>query len=162
MRCPRSVLPVIVLAALLGSAAPAAADITAFLGVSPTGGTRSAKGLAVGGGLLVVGFEFEYSSLSEDTEKLAPSLTTGMFNGMVQTPFAVARMQFYATLGGGIYREELGLASETNVGMNVGGGVKVTLVGPLRARFDYRVFKLAGSPIEGQYHRFYAGANLKF
>ena len=33
---------------------------------------------------------------------------------------------------------------ETNVGINVGGGVKMTLAGPLRLRLDYRVFTLKG------------------
>ncbi len=162
MRCPRLALSIAAIALLLSSAAPAAADITGFLGFSPTSGTRAARGVAVGGGFLIVGFEFEYSDISEDTEKQAPSLQTGMFNGLLQTPFAVAGMQFYATLGGGIYREELGLNSETNVGMNVGGGVKVKLIGPLRARFDYRVFNLHGAAINGTYHRFYAGANVSF
>ena len=31
---------------------------------------------------------------------------------------------------------------ETGFGTNVGGGVKIDLVGPLRLRLDYRVFKL--------------------
>ena len=43
-----------------------------------------------------------------------------------------------------------------------GGGVKIRLVGPLRVRVDYRVFKLTGSPLVDTYHRFYAGANLAF
>ena len=30
------------------------------------------------------------------------------------------------------------------MGINVGGGVKVNLAGPLRLRFDYRIFTLAG------------------
>jgi hypothetical protein len=71
-------------------------------------------------------------------------------------------MQFYATGGGGVYREELGVASQTDVAANLGGGVKVGLIGPLRARFDYRVFKLRGTPINDQYQRFYAGLNINF
>ncbi len=45
---------------------------------------------------------------------------------------------------------------------NFGGGAKIKLVGPLRVRLDYRVFKLQGSPLYETYHRFYAGANLSF
>ena len=30
--------------------------------------------------------------------------------------------------------------------MNTGGGVKITLLGPLRVRVDYRVFTLRGEP----------------
>ena len=146
----------------LGFAAPASADLTAFLGVSPTSGTRAAKGVAVGATFVIAGFEFEYSALSESIEKGAPSLRTGMFNGFLQTPIPIARMQFYGTLGGGLYREELGTESQTSIGVNVGGGVKVRLVGPLRARFDYRVFKLVNPQINDKYHRFYVGANLAF
>jgi len=150
------------LAALLAAPRVASADITAFLGLSPTSGTRAAKGLAVGGGLLVVGFEFEYSDISEDSEKGAPGLRTGMANVLVQTPIAVHGLQFYATAGGGFYAEDLGLASEKNFGVNIGGGVKAHLAGPLRLRVDYRVFKLGGTPVNDQYHRIYAGLNLAF
>jgi hypothetical protein len=52
--------------------------------------------------------------------------------------------------------------TETNVGVNVGGGVKMSLAGPLRLRLDYRVFTLKGSPRYATPQRFYAGINLKF
>ena len=45
---------------------------------------------------------------------------------------------------------------------NTGGGVKVSLTGPLKARFDYRVMKLRGSPLFPTLHRVYAGINLGF
>ena len=58
-----------------------------------------------------------------------------MFNGLVQTPRGVIPgAQLYATVGGGYYRvrfEPIDL-QETGVGTNVGGGVKITLAGPLR------------------------------
>lgn len=161
MRVPRFVA-VVVFALLLGLAQTASADITGFLGLSSTTATRGARGVAVGGGFLVVGFEFEYSDIVEDLEGGAPGLRTGMFNVLLQTPIPVARMQFYGTAGGGVYREELGVATETHVGWNLGGGVKVRLIGPLRARLDYRVFKLRGSPLNDRYQRFYAGANIGF
>lgn len=151
-----------VLTALLGVAGPASADITGFLGFSPTTANRGAKGLAVGGGFLVVGFEFEYATISEELSSGAPGLTSGMFNVLLQTPIPVARMQFYGTVGGGIYKEELGVVSETSFGTNIGGGIKLRLLGPLRARFDYRLFRLQGSPINTRYNRFYAGINLGF
>jgi opacity protein-like surface antigen len=138
------------------------ADLTAFLGVNPTPVSRPVRGLAAGVGLLIVGFEFEYASTGDDTVQGAPGLKTYMGNGLVQTPFPIAGMQFYATAGGGVYRESLGDASETHVGINVGGGVKMTLAGPLRLRLDYRVFTLQGSPRHGKPQRFYAGLNLKF
>jgi opacity protein-like surface antigen len=155
----------VALVALLGSGSRAYADITAFLGVTPTPSTRSARGIAVGLGLVIVGFEIEFSSTAEKTgsgTSGAPSLTTGMFNGYVQMPVAIKRMRFYGTAGGGIYRERLGSVQETNVGINVGGGVKVNLVGPLRLRLDYRVFQLRGHPLHAQSQRLYAGLNLTF
>jgi len=90
-----------------------------------------------------------------------------MFNGLVQTPIPIARMQFYGTAGGGVFRETLDLISgdrisETNVGINVGGGVKITLIGPLRLRLDYRVHTLRGTSLYSNPKRFYAGINLKF
>ncbi len=56
----------------------------------------------------------------------------------------------------------LGTLSETNFGINNGGGVKISLIGPVRARVDYRVFSLRGSPIEDTVQRLYVGVNLKF
>jgi hypothetical protein len=162
MHRPRLIVIAAVLAGLLGSAGPAAADITGFLGFSPTTATRGARGVAVGSGFLVVAFEFEYSSISQELSSGAPGLTSGMFNVLLQTPIPVAGMQFYGTVGGGIYKEELGVVSETSFGTNLGGGVKLRLIGPLRARFDYRLFKLQGSPINTRYNRFYAGLNVRF
>jgi hypothetical protein len=157
----RRLLPVsaFVVAALLGAAAPARADITAFWGVSPTPDTRSARGFAAGLSLIVLGFEFEYSNTAEDLVKGAPSLTTGMINGLVQTPTST---QFYLTAGGGVFRERLAGAGETFVGTNIGGGVKLNLAGPLRLRLDYRVFNLRGSPLHANPQRFYAGVNVAF
>ena len=148
--------------AVLGTPSPAAADITAFLGVNPTPTNRATKGFAVGTGLLVFGFEFEYAHAGEDLIEGSPSLRTFMFNGLVQTPVPIAGMQFYGTAGGGVYREKLDDDSETNVGINVGGGVKMTLVGPLRLRLDYRITTLKGDARYPRPQRFYAGINVKF
>lgn len=149
-------------AALVLLPSTASADFTAFLGVNPTPSSRVVRGLSLGVGLVIVGFEFEYANTSEDLDELAPGLRTFMFNGLVQTPVPIAGMQFYATAGGGGYRETLNDVSETHVGINVGGGVKMTLAGPLRLRLDYRVFTLQGDPRHSKPQRFYAGLNLKF
>jgi hypothetical protein len=111
--------------------------------------------------LLVVGFEFEYASTSEDTLALAPSLKTMSGNVSAQT-FGLPGFQLYVTTGLGGYRERLGSAQETNVVFNNGGGVKINLAGPLRARVDYRIFNLRGSPQHSTVHRLYAGLNLAF
>jgi Outer membrane protein beta-barrel domain len=142
--------------------AAASADITAFIGVNPTPDNRPVRGFAGGAGLLVVAFEVEYADSSEDLDEGSPRLRTFMGNGLVQTPVAIAGMQFYATAGGGVYRESLAGDGETHVGINVGGGVKMTLAGPLRLRLDYRVFTLQGDPRHSKPQRFYAGLNLKF
>jgi opacity protein-like surface antigen len=146
---------------LLLCPSPAAADLTAFLGVNPTPERRPVAGLAAGAGLVFVGFEVEYASTSEDDVLGAPGLRTFMVNGLLQT-LPLGGLQFYATAGGGIYRETLRDQSETSFGINVGGGVKMTLLGPLRLRLDYRVFTLRGDARHSSPHRFYAGLNLKF
>ena len=150
----------VLIALLIPSAAHA--DLTAFLGVNPTPVNRPVRGFAIGAGLLIVGFEFEYANTSDDEALAAPKLQTYMFNGLVQTPVPIAGLQFYATAGGGGYRESLFDTSETHVGYNVGGGVKWSLAGPLRLRLDYRVFTLQGEPRHSNPQRFYAGLNLKF
>jgi hypothetical protein len=153
---------VLAAALLLASASHARADATLFLGSTSTPAARQARGFAIGGGILVLGFEFEYSDTRESVEDAAPSLRTGMGNILFQTPGAIAGFQPYFTTGFGGYRETLNDRSETQLGGNVGGGVKVHLVGPLRARFDYRVFRLRGEPLHDVVHRLYVGANLNF
>ncbi len=153
---------VLALAGVLLAPVPAWADVTAFLGTNRTPTNRMVKGIAAGAGLLVAAFEVEYADTGEDPLDGAPKLRTLMFNGLAQTPFPVAGLQFYATAGGGVYRETLDALSETHLGMNVGGGIKMSLAGPLRLRFDYRVFTLRGSPVYSRPQRFYAGLNLKF
>lgn len=138
------------------------ADATLFLGNVADPSSRAVRGVALGVSLLVVGFEFEYSSTSEDPDDAAPSLRTGMANVFVQTPLAIAAIQPYLTIGAGGYRERLGDATATSVGMNTGGGVKVSLAGPVRLRVDYRRFVLAGNPISSRVDRLYLGVNLRF
>ena len=149
------------LAGCLVHAAPAHADATLFLGITPTPENRATRGFAVGLGLLVVGFEFEYANTVEDLAEAGPALTTGMGNVLLQTP-GIGGVQLYATAGGGLYKEQLAGRSETSVGLNTGGGIKVRLAGPLRIRLDYRAFRLQGDPLYKTYQRFYAGANLAF
>ena len=160
MRLCRSFL--LLLAVLLLVPARAAADATLFIGSTTTPENRLNRGFSIGAGLVIVGFEFEYANSSEEPDDLVPGLKTYMFNGLLQTPIPIAGMQFYGTAGAGVYHETLLDVSETNVGINVGGGVKVSLVGPLRLRFDYRVFTLQGDPRHQKPQRFYAGVNLKF
>jgi len=154
------VITLFTIAALGLRPAPAAADLTAFFGVTPKPDARNSRGFAIGMGLLIVGFEFEYSNTVEDALNAAPGLRTGMINGLLQTP--TSGMQFYLTAGGGFYRETYGELQETSFGTNLGGGVKARLAGPLRLRLDYRVFALRGNPVYTTSQRFYAGANIAF
>jgi hypothetical protein len=150
------------LVVLAASASPARADITAFLGLTPTPERHTLKGISAGAGLIVLGFEVEFAHIGEDTLANLPGLKTYSGNVLVQTPIPVMGTQFYGTAGAEGYRETLGAFQETHVGTNIGGGAKIKLVGPLRVRLDYRIFKLQGSPIHNVYQRFYVGANLKF
>jgi hypothetical protein len=154
--------PLILAVLLACMATPAFADATLFIGTSSTPANRQMKGFAFGIGLLVVAFEFEYANTSEEPLDAAPALRTGMGNILLQTPFAIMGLQPYFTSGGGVYRETLDTRQETNFGVNSGGGVKISLVGPIRARVDYRVFKLRGDPLHDTVHRLYAGLNVKF
>ncbi len=140
---------------------PSAADVTVFVGSARTPSNRTARGFALGMSLVLLGFEFEFSDSLEDQMAGAPSLQTGMFNVLLQTRSPIG-LQFYGTVGGGLYRERLGTLQETQAGINAGGGVKLTLAGPLRARVDYRVFTLQGNPLSRRPQRIYAGLNLAF
>jgi hypothetical protein len=158
----RILLSVAAVVMVLAVPSRAAADITAFIGISPTPDTRAVRGVSLGFGLLIVGFEFEYANIVEDSLEGLPSLQTGSGNILIQTPIEVSGFQLYGTAGGGMYRERLLLQQETHFTTNVGGGAKIRLAGPLRLRLDYRLFRLNGSPLHSTYHRFYAGANLGF
>ena len=143
-------------------ATPAFADITAFIGANTTPANRQVRGLAAGIGFLVVGFEFEYANTTDDLAASAPSLTTGSGNIIFQTPVAFFGFQPYFTAGGGLYRETLGTHQDTSFALNTGGGVKIALIGPVRLRVDYRVFRLGSGALHSPAHRIYAGLNLKF
>lgn len=146
---------------LLGST-PAFADLTGFVGANMTPENRAAKGFALGAGILIIGLEVEYANTPDDPKVSAPALTTGMGNVLVQTPFAILGVQPYATTGAGLYRETLGTYRNTGFALNTGGGVKISLAGPIRLRVDYRVFKLGRGALHSPAHRVYAGLNLRF
>lgn len=155
----RVAVPVLALACLLGRPAPAAADVTFFLGLSPKPENRVVRGVSAGVNMLIVGFEFDYSATREDLTRALPGLQTGMFNVLVMTP---TNFQLYVTAGGGAYWESLGGSRKMNFGTNIGGGVKIPLVGPLKIRVDYRVFTLRGTPRYNHPQRLYAGINWAF
>ena len=152
-------------ALVLAGAATVRADATVFIGANTTPDTRRANGVALGAGLLLFAFEFEYASTSQSDDAAGtggPALTTGMANVLLQAPFSIFGVQPYATAGGGLYRETLSRHRETGFAPNMGGGVKVSLAGPLRLRLDYRVFRLGNGALYSPAHRVYAGLNLRF
>jgi opacity protein-like surface antigen len=159
---------VLAAALLLTTPAPARADITAFLGTANRTASTSAlttsmhgmPGVAVGIGLIAVGFEVEVAAQTEDTVKQVSGLKTGFANVLVQTP--TGDTQLYGTVGGGLYQESVGLTTTTDFATNIGGGLKLALTGPIRLRFDYRLINMRGKTTGATVHRFYIGANLKF
>jgi len=165
MRHVRAIAPVALIALALAVLAPASAraDATLFLGANTSPANRLARGAAIGAGLLVVGFEFEYCDTTDDAAAAAPALKTGMGNVLLQSPVAFAGIQPYVTVGGGVYHEERGTAVDnTGFGVNAGGGLKIALAGPIRLRVDYRVLTLKNGALTTPAHRVYAGLNLKF
>lgn len=161
MRIRFPVLAALALVLVSLTPTPAAADATLFLGTTTSPSHRTVRGFAVGMSLLVVGFEFELANTAEDQLLQAPSLRTTSGNVFAQT-FNLSGIQLYATTGLGYYRERLGSDQETNLLLNNGGGVKINLAGPLRARVDYRIFNLRGNPQHSKVQRVYAGVNLMF
>ena len=146
----------------LGAATTADADLTAFVGTNATPSSRQVRGFGVGLSLLMFGVEFEYSDTApKDTVDL-PSLRTGMFNLLAQAPFVISRLQFYGTIGGGLYREASRTVKTTHRATNAGGGVKIALSGPIRLRIDYRIVTLRGARQNRRQQRFYTGLNLAF
>ena len=161
----RYLVPAFTLLLVLASTGTAFADATAFVGVHTNPERQSMRGLSAGAGFLVVGFEGEYAQAGEDESAGVPSLTTISGNVYVQTPIPIFGTRFYATTGVGVYREKVEAIDhqETSTVFNTGGGAKITLVGPLRVRLDYRVLKLRGEPLRpSTVHRLYAGLNLGF
>ena len=58
----------------------------------------------------------------------------------------------------GSIARSLGNDEETAFLLNNGGGVKINIAGPLRARIDYRIFTLRGNPKHKNVQRIYAGS----
>ena len=145
------------------AAAPARADATAFIGANTTPSNRPVKGFAVGMGLLIVAFEFEYA----DDERGCGGAGAGAEDrhGERAAADAGCRSSGFSRISrpaaGSIARRSA-RTRRPGCGTNVGGGVKVSLAGPLRLRVDYRVFKLGSGALNSPAHRFYAGLNLKF
>lgn len=156
-------LPVWLLAMLAASGAePAFADATFFAGSAASPG-RATLGAALGLALEPVGVEFEYGGAPADPAAGTAALRTGLFNLLVGAPARGGRrVQVYASVGVGAYRERLEEHARTGLAASAGGGVHVRLAGPFRLRFDYRVFALRGSALRSRPRRAYAGLGVAF
>lgn len=154
---------ILIFALLITSVAQSAlADFTAFVVPDQKPIGEITRGVALGISLLVIGFEFEYSESPESKKPNTSSIRSGMFNVLVQTPVSVSGLRFYGTIGGGVVRETLNVETKTNIGTNLGGGIKIQLPGPIGARVDYRVFSLRKSLRKELLQRLYIGLNLGF
>jgi hypothetical protein len=111
-------LATLLVLALFAAARPAWADLTAFLGVTPTPENRTLRGFSGGLGLLVVGFEFEYANTPESEDDPLPGLRTWSGNVLVQTPVDLSGVSSAARPGSAGRR--LVDDSETNTAVNRG------------------------------------------
>ena len=134
------------------------ADFTAFLGVNPTPVNRPVRGFSGGAGLphrrlrvRVCEHERGRGAVGAEAADLhvqRPRADAGSHRRHAVLRYRRRRRR---------YRERLFDFTETHVGYNIGGGIKMSLAGPLRLRFDYRVFTLKGEPRHTNPQRFYVG-----
>ena len=94
----------------------------------------------------MVGFEIEYVRASGG-ETADHSVAGGIFGNLIVQPVVVGRLQFFAIVGFGMWRETF--ADDTGTGAfgakDIGGGAKFRIAERLRLRVDYRLF-LLGDP----------------
>jgi hypothetical protein len=139
----------------------ARADLTAFVGTFRTTENQPVRGVSLGMKILLVGVEFEYAFVPEDTEQVHPSIQEGSAALIAETP--TGRVKLYGVAGAGVYRERLGEATlSTSWSLHIGGGLKIGLAGPVGIRLDYRIVTLNGRATDKQQQRLYAGLNLNF
>ena len=131
----------------------ASADITAFLGSDHDAVERAwSRASPSASGLLIVGVRIRVRATptriwSRRRRDCGRSCSTVCCRRRSRSPGCSST----APPAAACYRETLSTSSsETNFGINVGGGVKMSLAGPLRLRLDYRVFTLRGTPLHSK------------
>jgi len=149
-------------AALLMTGPTAAyADITAFLGAYLTPTRQPVQGVSAGFKILMAGVEFEVVRASEDVEAKRPGIQEGSASVLAETP--TGRVKLYGLLGAGLYRDLVaGVAGDTKRSAHIGGGIKISLAGPIGLRVDYRLVSFSGRVEDKRQQRLYAGACLNF
>ena len=160
MKCVRTIALAIVLSA--ACAAPARADATAFLGANLSPANRQVNGVSAGVSLVIVGLSSSMRNATDDqggrARRSRPGWATCCCRRRSPSP---ASSRTSPSAAACITKPGTRIATPA-FGMNTGGGVKISLVGPIRLRVDYRVFKLGSGALNTPAHRIYAGLNLKF
>jgi hypothetical protein len=157
---PRLIAAAVAALVFTGPAA-AHADITAFLGAFLTPTRQPVHGVSVGFKILVTGFEFEVFRVSEDLDARRAEIQAGSASVLVESP--TGRVRLYGLLGVGLYRELFaGVSGDTSTSTHVGGGIKVSLAGPIGFRVDYRLINLNGRLDDKRQQRLYAGLRVDF
>ncbi len=135
--------------------------LTAFL-QSASPGSRGGIGFAIGVPLFteIITLEGEYSRTGESAT--IPSLTTWTGNVLIVSPVEIVRLRPYFATGFGVYRQAFASASELSFATTPGFGTFLRLSGPLHGRFEYRMIRLRGDPLQANQKRFYAGLTLRF
>jgi len=135
--------------------------LTAFL-QSASPGSRAGIGFAIGVPLFteIITLEGEYSRTGET--ETAPSLTTWTGNVLIVSPVEIIRLRPYFATGFGVYRQTFASASEFSFATTPGFGTFLRLSGPLHFRFEYRLIRLRGDPLQTNQKRFYAGLTVRF
>jgi hypothetical protein len=155
-----SVLLLLFLLLCLSSSHAKGIGLTAFL-QSASPGSRGGIGFAVGIPLIteIITLEGEYSRTGES--ETAPSLVTWTGNVLIVSPVELVRLRPYFAAGFGVYRQAFASASELSFATTPGFGAFLRLSGPLHGRFEYRVIRLRGDPLQAEQKRFYAGLTLR-
>ena len=173
------------LALLVLAPRSAHADLTAFIGaafsgtpqdtiVATTSHTSLTRGLSVGVGLIIVGFEFEWArTQGEDSgegscqapgfrdsahPRSRPSWATSCADAAGTGPGAALRHRRCRRLPGTIRRSG---REHHERGHEFWRRGQISCSGPLRVRVDYRIFKLSGDAVYATPQRFYVGANSR-
>jgi len=120
---------------------------TIFAGFVPTPAVRPAMGFAFGGGIAPTGFELELARSPSRPSKGAPALQTFMVSFFGSFPVPLKRLRIYGIGGIGLWSEQFEAGHGAGeFGKNLGIGGLYEIAGPLKFRFDYRVFFFNGSP----------------
>ena len=156
-------------ALILANPVGARADGTVLLGLMTLDGPRPSVGVAFGYCPSVAGFEIEYLG-TLGGESANHSSAGGIFGNVIVHPLTIGNLQFFAIGGFGLWGETFAGGKGTGElgAKDIGGGVKIRLVGRLRLRLDYRLFLLgdpegaSAVPSTNRPQRFSAGLHVVF